>query len=112
MHEILDSLTMNNDKQQNIFDSEINVQGKMLFHRYHRKKWKICVDSSGTWVIRIRRLQGINKPENIKLGVNRKLLIEAVDTKGCGVAVGLSGSSQNCQVKKDIMLYYPIFQRG
>ncbi|KAH8741259.1 clathrin assembly protein [Cryptosporidium ryanae] len=112
MHEVLDSLTENRDNQQNIFDSEMSIQGKIMFHRYHRKKWKMCVDSSDTWVIRFRRLQGAGKPENIKLGENRKLLIEAVDMKNCDVLLGVRKDIDTYQVKKDLVLYYPLFQRG
>lgn len=87
MHEILDAPNQHSRASKNsppYLDSDLNIEGKMIFHKFHKRKWKMCVDSSRTKIFRMRRISsdgGI--PTNIQLGPNHKIRIEAIDCLDC-----------------------------
>lgn len=89
MHEILDTSNQYSRMSKNsplYLDSDLNIEGKMIFHRFHKKKWKMYIDSSKTKIFRMRRTQtGGVIPTNIQLGANQKIRIEAIDCLGCKI---------------------------
>ncbi|TRY49738.1 Uncharacterized protein CTYZ_00000530 [Cryptosporidium tyzzeri] len=89
MHEILDTSNRFSGVKRNsplYLDSDLNIEGKMIFHRFHKRKWKMYIDSSKTKIFRMRRTQtGGVIPTNIQLRANQKIRIEAIDCLDCRI---------------------------
>lgn len=113
MHEILDAPCQRSGASRSppaYLDSDLNIEGKMIFHRFHKRKWKMCVDSGRTKIFRMRRVGAEGwVPTSIQLGPNHKIRIEAIDGLGC--AIGSSGIPERRDigsgnpVKKDEFAY-------
>ncbi|KAJ1611008.1 putative clathrin assembly protein AP19 small subunit [Cryptosporidium canis] len=109
MHEILDTSCLHSRSNRSspvYLDSDLNLEGKMIFHRFHKRKWKMCVDSSKTRIFRMRRgPNGRVVSTNIQLGPNHKIRIEAIDCLGCRIEnpdlVETRDPRSGCLIKKD-----------
>ncbi|KAJ1606135.1 putative clathrin assembly protein AP19 small subunit [Cryptosporidium canis] len=109
MHEILDTSCLHSRSNRGspiYLDSDLNLEGKMIFHRFHKRKWKMCVDSSKTRIFRMRRgPNGRVVSTNIQLGPNHKIRIEAIDCLGCRIEnpdlAETRDPRSGCLIKKD-----------
>ncbi|EEA08186.1 uncharacterized protein CMU_011350 [Cryptosporidium muris RN66] len=103
-HEVIDEQYSRIDNRHLVYlSSDITIQGKLVYYKYYKKKWYMCISPSRVQTTKSNQSK-LSKIHSIPFKKSSIIAIEAIEYSSCNIDKACNNEMGHIKIDKDIIV--------